>query len=59
MKASNPCMFCGKELRARYPYYRLLRRKSAGSAPKTVGRICGDCIEKTKKEIHSLLEAEG
>ena len=58
MKASNPCMFCGKELRAKYPYYNLLRKKSPGSGPKTVGRICEECIEKARKELDGLLEAE-
>ena len=58
MKASNPCMFCGKELRAKYPYYNLMRKEKAWSGHKTVGRICEECIEKARKELDSLLEAE-
>jgi hypothetical protein len=51
-------MFCGRELRAMYPYYKLLRKENSWRKPRTVGRICEDCMEKAKKEFNSLLEAE-
>ena len=56
--ARNPCMFCGRELRAKYPYYKLLRKENSWRKPRTVGRICEDCMEKAKKEFNSLLGAE-
>jgi len=56
--ARKPCMFCGRELRAMYPYYKLLRKENAWRRPITVGWICEDCLEKVKKEFNSLLEAE-
>jgi hypothetical protein len=46
-------MLCGKGLWARYPYYRLLKQENAWSSPKTVGRICEECVDKTKKEAEA------
>ena len=57
-KALKPCMFCGRELRAMYPHYKLLKKEKSWRRPGTVGRICEDCMEKAKKELKSLLEAE-
>jgi len=51
-------MFCGRELRAKYPYYKLLRKENSWRKPRTVGRICEDCMEKAKKEFNSLLGDE-
>ena len=42
----KPCMFCGKELRAKYPYYRIRKKENAWKSPKTIGRICEDCLKK-------------
>ena len=53
----KPCMFCGRELRANYPYYKLLRKENAWSRGRTVGRICDSCMKKAKKRFNSLLEA--
>ena len=58
MKTLKPCMFCGRELRALYPYYQLVRKENAWRRPRTVGRICEDCMEKVKTEFNSLLGAE-
>jgi len=57
-RALNPCMFCGRELRAKYPYYKLLRKENAWRRPKSVGWIYEDCMEKAKKGFNSLLGAE-
>jgi hypothetical protein len=51
-------MFCGRELRAKYPYYKLLRKENAWRRPKSVGWIYEDCMEKAKKGFNSLLGAE-
>ena len=56
--ARKPCIFCGREIRAVYPYYKLLRKENAWRRGRTVGRICEDCMEKAKTEFNILLEAE-
>ncbi len=58
MTMRKPCMFCGRDLWAKYPYYKLLRQKNSWSAPKTVGRICDECIGKMKKETEDEIIKE-
>jgi len=53
VKNPKPCMLCGKGTFAKYPYYRLVRQENAWSYPKTVGRICEDCMDKIGKKNNS------
>jgi len=53
MTVTKPCMFCGRELWAKYPYYNLLKQENGWSKAKTVGRICDECIGRMKKEAEA------
>ena len=44
--ARKSCISCGKDLRAKYPYYIIRKKENAWKSPKIIGRICEDCMKK-------------